>query len=73
MTHLFDELCKTYLPVKYCIDDRNKNTGHYGGCFKKLKVLELLLEYIDKNNKHYDTILLTRFDIYILNKLKIRK
>ena len=66
ISHVFDELCKTYLPVKYCIDDRNKNTGHYGGCFKKLKVLELLLDHIHKSNKHYDTVLLTRFDIYIL-------
>jgi hypothetical protein len=58
---LYDELLTTYNPVKYCIEERNH-------CWKKLKVLELLLDYIETNKKNYDNVILTRFDFYILKE-----
>jgi hypothetical protein len=59
---MIDDLCKTYNPIKYSIEN------DLGGNFKKRKVLELLLDFINETNKNYDTILLTRFDIYILEQ-----
>jgi hypothetical protein len=60
-SELLDELLNTYNPVKYYIEER----GH---CWKKLKVLELLMDYIEINKKKYDNVILTRFDFYILKE-----
>jgi len=57
----FEGLLKTYQPVKYCVENQNH-------CYKKLGVLQLLIDYIEKSYKNYDIVLLTRFDIYIMRE-----
>jgi hypothetical protein len=57
----FSELLNAYNPVKYCIETRNH-------CYKKIRVLQLLIDYIDTSRKRYDLVLLTRFDIYIIKE-----
>ena len=58
---LFEDLLDTYKPIKYCIEEKNH-------CWKKVKVLQLLIDYIEESSKDYDNIILTRFDIYILKE-----
>jgi hypothetical protein len=72
------DLIKDYAPVDYLFvkDDKNefnnynnfKNDMKYPERYyytntKKLKVLELTLEYSKKNKIYYDNIILTRFDL----------
>ena len=58
---LYNDLLNSYSPVRHCIE--------IGMHEKKLRVLELLLQYINESKKKYDTVLLTRFDIYIVKNL----
>lgn len=59
-----DELFEIYKPVSYSfVGDSKKDHGKYD---KTVDVLKLLFEYMGKNNKRYDMILLTRFDIFFM-------
>jgi hypothetical protein len=61
MSNKLDELLNDYSVVKYCIEEDHNH-------IKKLKVLELLIDYISETNKQYDVVLMTRFDIYIIDE-----
>ena len=58
---VFTGLLNLYSPITFCIEDDDK--------LRKSKVLNLLNNYIINNNKSYDMILLTSFDITIINEL----
>jgi len=62
-SNIFFELIKTYLPVKFFIENSGSNN------LKRLEVLKLLINYINETNKQYDLIILTSFDITIINEL----
>ena len=58
---VIDDLIKTYQPVQIIIENKNH-------CYKKLNVLKAVRDQMDKSNKIYDLVLITRFDIYILDE-----
>ena len=59
-TNMVDNLIKTYNPILCVFENKNH-------CFKKLKVLKTVQEQINNSGKNYDLVLLTRFDIYLLD------
>jgi hypothetical protein len=56
---MIDNLLITYNPIQCVLENKNH-------CFKKLKVLKAVQDQMNNTNKIYDIILLTRFDIYLL-------
>lgn len=56
---MIDNLINTYNPIQCVIENKNH-------CFKKLKVLKAVRDQMDKSSKIYDIVLVTRFDIYLL-------
>ena len=62
-SNIFINLIKTYAPIKFYVENSNNNY------VKKLRVFELLINYINENDIIYDLFLLTSFDIKILNEL----
>jgi len=66
---IFLELLDCYSPKAFCLDidiDPSINKGIYGKFTKLLKVIQILLEYIDQNKVLYDIVCITRFDIYFM-------
>jgi hypothetical protein len=59
-SNMIDNLIQTYNPTQCIFENKNH-------CFKKLKVLKVLQEQINNSSKNYDLVLLTRFDIYLLD------
>lgn len=54
-----DELLKSYKPVNHLIVDCDANQ-------KKLKGLQMLIHHIQTTKTRYEVVLLTRFDIYMV-------
>ena len=65
-----EELLKTYNPKDYEANVSLPQHIQKSEIFlKKLRVLKLLMDYIEKTKEHYDVVLMTRFDIYFIKEL----
>ena len=66
-SEISSELLDFYKPKSYFLDDTDKLSKIlYGRLFKFIKVLQLLIDYIELNKVLYDIVCITRFDIYFM-------
>lgn len=65
-----EELLKIYNPKDYEATVNLPQHIQMGEIvFKKLRVMKLLMDYIEKTKEKYDVVLMTRFDIYFMKEL----
>lgn len=70
-----NDLLNTYKPVRFDTDEKNSilkgklmKVTDDNHCIKKIKALQLLINYINETKKQYNFVILTRFDIHIMKE-----